>query len=93
MLPYPFTPVRGKIHLLESVQCAVLLYAESSRDSAESILREKPEVQCFRVPSLHQWMTEDAASHYEYNKTWSDAKNDPCIVFHTSGTTGFIHLP
>ncbi|KAF2800542.1 acetyl-CoA synthetase-like protein [Melanomma pulvis-pyrius CBS 109.77] len=42
----------------------------------------------FQVPSLEVLLKEEFP-HYSYHKTFEEAKNDPLVILHTSGTTGF----
>lgn len=40
------------------------------------------------IPDLEDLLDQTKAPHYPYEKTFEEAKNDPCVVLHTSGTTG-----
>lgn len=41
-----------------------------------------------QVPDLQEWLREEQAQPVLYAKSWEEAKSDPWLVFHTSGTTG-----
>ena len=71
----------------------MLVYALSSRASAESILQERAHLQSRVAPSLQDLITENSAKPYEYRKSWDEAKDDPWLIFHTSGTTGQTGSP
>ncbi|KAL8951795.1 MAG: hypothetical protein Q9222_002244 [Ikaeria aurantiellina] len=43
----------------------------------------------FKIPSLSQLLAEDAVPSYPFGKSFSEAKDDPVLVLHTSGSTGF----
>lgn len=59
----------------------------------ESLIAERGNIQRVLVPEVHEWVNEDEAQPYGYMKGWDEAKLDPWIVFHTSGTTGTIWTP
>lgn len=40
------------------------------------------------IPDLEDLLDPTKAPHYPYEKTFEEAKNDPYVVLHTSGTTG-----
>lgn len=47
------------------------------------------------VPEIDEFMKETEAPIYTYTKAWEEGKDDPWLVFHTSGTTGssFLRVP
>lgn len=48
-----------------------------------------PSVTFDTVPSF-QVMFENQADHYPYEKSFEEARNDPIVVLHSSGSTGEI---
>lgn len=40
------------------------------------------------IPDLEDLLDPTKAPHYPFEKTFEEAKNDPYVVLHTSGTTG-----
>lgn len=40
------------------------------------------------VPSLVTLLADGEATHYPFTKSYEEAKNDPFMVLHTSGSTG-----
>ena len=42
----------------------------------------------FRIPALDQLLAEDEVPPYPFSKSFDEAKNDPVLVLHTSGSTG-----
>lgn len=57
------------------------------------VAEKKPNIQRLAVPEVHEWIKEEVAQSYSYEKSWDEAKLDPWIIFHTSGTTGTIETP
>ncbi|KAF6227540.1 hypothetical protein HO173_012179 [Letharia columbiana] len=42
----------------------------------------------FRIEGLKEFLGGDFSEHYDYNKTFEEAAQDPFIIVHTSGSTG-----
>lgn len=44
------------------------------------------------MPELQEWLpaveVDKEQPVYPYAKTWDEAKDDPCLIVHTSGSTG-----
>ena len=40
------------------------------------------------IRTFDQWLAQESVAHYEYEKSFEEAANDPFIVIHTSGSTG-----
>ncbi|KAI9842789.1 MAG: hypothetical protein M1837_006892 [Sclerophora amabilis] len=87
-LPFPWTRLRNKLLLLDYTRCGAFICDESSRKEIEDILRARPHLRGIVAPPLCDWITEKEAKPVEYQKSWEQAKHDPWIIFHTSGTTG-----
>lgn len=54
----------------------------------DAILRDVPDVQQIDAPDFGDLLRETPANPYVYPKSWDEGKDDPWLVFHTSGTTG-----
>ncbi|GAB1195654.1 hypothetical protein APSETT444_004916 [Aspergillus pseudonomiae] len=52
-----------------------------------AILQKAPHIESITVPGIDEFLRDDAASPVVYGKTWDEGKDDPWLVFHTSGTT------
>ena len=40
------------------------------------------------VPELEELFSKDQVPHYPYDKSFEQAEKEPCVILHTSGTTG-----
>ena len=40
------------------------------------------------IPELEELWNDEPVPHYPFNRSYEDAMDDPCMVLHTSGTTG-----
>lgn len=56
----------------------------------ERLIAARANIQGIHVPEVHDWINEEEAQPYSYGKSWDEAKLDPWIIFHTSGTTGTL---
>lgn len=60
------------------------------KNAIESLISERATMRRVSVPEMHEWVSEEEAQSYSYEKSWDEAKQDPWIIFHTSGTTGTL---
>ena len=90
VLPSPSSTTEAQRHIIELTKCGSYLYVVSLAPKIRGILAERPHIRDIMVPDLDDWLREDKASVYEYTKSFHQARDDPWIVFHTSGTTGIM---
>lgn len=57
-------------------------------DQVRAILKDTSHLRAITVPDLGEFVNETEATPFCYPKTWEEGKEDPWLVFHTSGTTG-----
>ncbi|KAI4263576.1 MAG: hypothetical protein L6R42_001290, partial [Xanthoria sp. 1 TBL-2021] len=75
----------GTQSLLEKTQCHTLI--TSAEVQVEQLLQDNGPRHIV-IDSLLDLLSTKCVSHYDYSKSFEDAKNDPFIVIHTSGSTG-----
>lgn len=73
--------------LLEALDCDILLEAEESFEESKDI-QSKRVMQTIRVPSLQYWLELGQTPAYLFTRTFAQAKDEPFVCVHTSGTTG-----
>ncbi len=83
----PRNNLDGHIHVLDGADCHVFLTARGS--NVDDILRARP-MRTATVPELADMLdgTAETAAVYPYTKTFEEARMDPCLVLHTTGSTG-----
>lgn len=82
------SPINNKdihVYLMEQTNCNTLFSGEGVH--VGDILADRP-MKHVVIPSLEELLNMDEVPHYPYDKTFDEAKNDPFVVLHTSGTTG-----
>ena len=90
LLPSPFTAPAALAHLVQLSKVKTFIYGEGLADLAQGILSQLPdnEARTVQVPEVSEWLNEQVAEHIPFTKSWDQAKDDPWMIFHTSGTTG-----
>jgi nucleoside-diphosphate-sugar epimerase len=81
----PRNSVAGHVNVLEKANCKTLLM--SSHTQMTHVL-ESREMDSIVVPELDFFLDETSVPIYSYTKTFSQARGDPCLVLHTTGSTG-----
>ncbi|KAM5465132.1 putative secondary metabolism biosynthetic enzyme [Microsporum ferrugineum] len=81
----PRNNLEGHLNVLEGVDCQVFLKAEGTR--VDHILHKRP-MQTSVVPELEELLHESPVEIYPYAKSFEEARMDPCLVLHTTGSTG-----
>ncbi|KAF2015128.1 acetyl-CoA synthetase-like protein [Aaosphaeria arxii CBS 175.79] len=78
--------IAGHVDLIRRTDCAILLHTAGF---SISHIAEKCRMETICMPEL-DYLLDDSQSceHYPYNFTFEEAKNHPCVVVHTSGSTG-----
>lgn len=77
-----------KLHLLHSTGCKYLLHTPDDQEQISALLADSPHIQPITIPELQSWLDPGDAPAFPYNKSWDEGKDDPWLIFHTSGTTG-----
>ena len=81
----PRNSLEGHLNVLQGADCRIFLRARSV--NVEDILRKRIMRTGF-VPELEELLEEPIVQRYPYTKTFDDAHMDPCLVLHTTGSTG-----
>jgi acyl-CoA synthetase (AMP-forming)/AMP-acid ligase II len=73
--------------LIEQTNCSHLLYAAEVEAMATPLLESQPTLQIHPVKPLDD-LIRPKTTHYPYEKSYEDAKWDPVLILHSSGSTG-----
>ncbi|KHO00565.1 Male sterility, NAD-binding protein [Metarhizium album ARSEF 1941] len=87
LLVSPRNSIEGQLSLLERTNCNNVWYAESFHLTVRTWLCER-RMKSWAVPPLKEWLQAPPASPFPYAKTFEEARWDPLVVLHTSGSTG-----
>ncbi|KAI4175639.1 MAG: hypothetical protein LQ343_001510 [Gyalolechia ehrenbergii] len=81
----PRNNLEGHLNVLHGVECQIFLRAKNVH--VEHIL-SKRSMRIGIVPELERLLDESPVEPYPYNKDFKEAHMDPCLVLHTTGSTG-----
>ncbi|MCJ1330754.1 hypothetical protein MMC10_007441 [Thelotrema lepadinum] len=86
LLPSPRNSLFNHLHILKETDCNVFLL--DSGFNALDILAER-EMKHVVVPTLDEFLDiSPNTPSYPYTKSYEDAKDDPALILHSSGSTG-----
>ncbi|KAJ5391006.1 AMP-binding enzyme [Penicillium cataractarum] len=88
VMPSPLITPEAQNRILSAKSCKIYLRPTSMADKVAGLLKEAPAFRVVTVPEIDEFMKEEEAPTFTYSKSWEEGKDDPWLVFHTSGTTG-----
>ncbi|PQE06723.1 L-aminoadipate-semialdehyde dehydrogenase protein [Rutstroemia sp. NJR-2017a BBW] len=81
----PRNSVAGHLNVLEKSDCNIFLSAKNAH--VEHITSQR-NMRTAIVPELDELLDNAEVRMYPYNKSFAEARTDPCLVLHTTGSTG-----
>lgn len=81
----PRNNLEGHLNVLQGVDCQIFLKA---RDVNVTHILSKRVMRTSIVPELKDLLDESPVEIYPYAKSFEEAQKDPCLVLHTTGSTG-----
>lgn len=81
----PRNNLEGHLNVLQGVDCQIFLQA---RDVNVTHILSKRVTRTSIVPELKGLLDESPVQIYPYAKSFEEAQKDPCLVLHTTGSTG-----
>ncbi|KAI0436821.1 hypothetical protein F4803DRAFT_566532 [Xylaria telfairii] len=89
-LSSPRNTLEAHLSLLDSTDCSIFLSPTGFLLSAVNQILNAKSLRHIEVPGPHSWLAahERDEKAYPYKKTLSEAKDEPFVVLHTSGSTG-----
>lgn len=74
--------------MLSKTSCSLVVRTDSMEAVVDDLVKRGLHLQAIEAPELDSLLTTTTVDAINYQKSWDQAKDDPWIVFHTSGTTG-----
>src|SRR5689334_10712126 len=68
-------------------KCNKVFYTPEMQFRIDELKQLMPSLQAHQIQTLDELVAPDS-KHYEYNRTWAEAQNDPFLIAHSSGSTG-----
>lgn len=88
IVPSSFATSEAQLRILSAKSCRLYVRPDSAADAVQKIIGNDFKIQTVAAPGLYQLLNNEPAELVTYDKSWQDGKDDPWLVFHTSGTTG-----
>ncbi|PQE08772.1 AMP-binding enzyme protein [Rutstroemia sp. NJR-2017a BVV2] len=70
-------------------ECNIYMRPESMASVVDHVARRREGLQIVAAPALEDLLQDKPAQQFRYQKSWEEARDNPWLVFHTSGTTGY----
>lgn len=86
LLVSPRNTISDHISLFKATDCKVLLTPRTPQSPLVTSILKVHSLPLLDSPSLHELLDNDY-SHYAFPKAFAEARNEPLVVVHTSGTT------
>jgi acyl-CoA synthetase (AMP-forming)/AMP-acid ligase II len=78
--------VAGHADLIRRTDCTILLH---TRGFPVSAILERCRMETLCMPEMEYLLDDEiTCDRYPYIKSWDEAKHHPCLIVHTSGSTG-----
>ncbi|KAL8915006.1 MAG: hypothetical protein Q9171_000446 [Xanthocarpia ochracea] len=87
LLASPRNHIEAHLALLRNTLCNVLLTPDPPSKAAQEILSHRP-MKRVVVPEIDRWLDTPLCAPFPYIKTFEQARYEPFVVVHTSGSTG-----
>ena len=86
----PRNSVDAHVNLFTLQKCRTLILPQPQPPYAASLLATY-RMRTLEIPSLDEFLTTEVTP-YPYNKSFEEARKDPLVALHTSGSTGRIAI-
>ncbi|CAH0044772.1 unnamed protein product [Clonostachys solani] len=87
MIPSVRNSLSQHLAVLDEAGCNILYYTVEMETRVQELKKERPLLRTILVESLDHHIGQ-CTPHYKYEKTWVDARTDPILIAHSSGSTG-----
>jgi acyl-coenzyme A synthetase/AMP-(fatty) acid ligase len=83
----PRNSIDGHLAVIDRCDCELWIAPAQKIPQIDQIMEKRPMKQAC-LPELLELLDEEPAAEYTYNVTFAEARQDPLVVLHTSGSTG-----
>lgn len=83
----PRNSLQAHLSLLERTECNIFILSQAAPSIVGDIVKKR-QMKTISFPGLEYFLQDDAVKHYPYLKTFVEARLEPLVVLHTSGSTG-----
>ena len=90
LLPSARNSDSQNLPLFDSIKCRTLFYSQPFESRTSGLRRAGFDTEV--VPSFEEMISAPGPYEYPYNKSWEEARLDPILICHTSGSTGKSYM-
>jgi acyl-coenzyme A synthetase/AMP-(fatty) acid ligase len=72
---------------MQQTNCTKILHASEVLPVVKALVASSPDIDCVEIPSFKEMM-QSQSPPYRFDKTFDDARNEPIVILHSSGSTG-----
>jgi acyl-coenzyme A synthetase/AMP-(fatty) acid ligase len=84
----PVNPVQNNVAILDQTNCVKAFYSAEFEDVLVQYRLLRPQLSAFELPSLLHFFETKTQPFPYHQKPWNEAKHEPILTLHSSGTTG-----
>ncbi|UPK94825.1 hypothetical protein LCI18_005760 [Fusarium solani-melongenae] len=84
----PQNPLEASLYLLEETDCKTFLVPPKFPLPIVGQLIQTRRMNVLEMPALQHWLEDGPVELYPFTKTFEEARSEPFVVLHTSGSTG-----
>ncbi|RFU27629.1 hypothetical protein B7463_g8720, partial [Scytalidium lignicola] len=88
LLPSPRNSETAFLHVLNKTGCSKFVCSVERQKQVRELQQVQKTIQAWEIPGLWE-IFDSKAEFYPYEKEFKDCEDDPCVIIHSSGTTGF----
>lgn len=88
LLSSPRNTIEAHLSLLEKTDCGTFLLPPNFPLPIVKQILAARQMRVVEIPSTQHWIEDGLEEPYHYTKTFADARSEPFVVLHTSGSTG-----
>ncbi|KAF2875490.1 hypothetical protein BDV95DRAFT_561998 [Massariosphaeria phaeospora] len=88
LLTSPRNTIEAHVSLLEKTECATFLLPPNYPLPAVKQILAARQMHVLEIPTMEHWLEDGPVETYAYTKTFTEARLEPFVVLHTSGSTG-----
>jgi acyl-coenzyme A synthetase/AMP-(fatty) acid ligase len=72
---------------MQQTNCTKILHASEVLPVVKALVASSSDIDCAEIPSFQEMM-QSQSPVYRFDKNFDDARNEPIVILHSSGSTG-----
>ncbi|KAF2799236.1 acetyl-CoA synthetase-like protein [Melanomma pulvis-pyrius CBS 109.77] len=88
LLSSPRNTIEAHLSLLEKTDCGTFLLPPNFPLPAVKQILAARQMRVVEIPCAQHWIEDGSEEPYLYTKSFAEARSDPFVILHTSGSTG-----